>query len=392
MKRFLIIIVVLAVVVGGSWYIYNRVSVNPAALAANTPGETTTRVTKGSIELVVSSTGSLAPERQAALGFTSSGTVNAVSAVKSSRVTAGQTLATLDSTNLQTAVKQAEISLSNAQVTLNKVSQKASADDLAAARLSVQVAQVNLNTLQNAPTPDDAKTAEISVEQAKNSLWIAQSQRDAVKGNSMSTEASKAQADVSVANAEFSVRQAELNYQTVLAGATESQILSAKNQLLQAKNTLAKLEAQPNADDVASAQNQIELATLNLQTAKDNLKNATLSAPFAGLLAGWTVQVGDTVGPATVAGTLIDDSKYHVDISFDETEIANLAETQPATITLDAFPDQVLTGTVTAVDTLGTITQGVVYYNVRVDLNPSQLALRPSMTAAVDIVSQHKDN
>ncbi|MCE5258071.1 MAG: efflux RND transporter periplasmic adaptor subunit [Chloroflexi bacterium] len=392
MKRFVTIVVILAVVAGASWVIYNRVSVSTAAATADTTAATTTTVTKGSIELVVSSTGSLAPERQVALSFSSAGTVNSVSAVKATRVEKGQVLATLDTTDLDLSFKQAELSLTNAEAALAKASQKASEADLNAAKSSVALAQANLDEVLASPTADDLKKAEISLEQAKNSLWIAQSQRDVTRASPTANQASKAQAEVSVANADFSLQQAQMTYDDLVAGPTQSQILSAQNQLIQAQNTLDELLAQPKEEDLVSAQNQVESAKLNLDSARDKLSDAVLKAPFAGLLAEWSIAEGDIVGSSTSAGTLIDDSQYHVDISFDETEIGKLAVGQPATVTLDAYSDETLTGTVAVVDTLGTTTQGVVYYNVRVELQPTDLALRPSMTAAVDIIAQHKDS
>jgi HlyD family secretion protein len=79
-------------------------------------------------------------------------------------------------------------------------------------------------------------------------------------------------------------------------------------------------------------------------------------------------------------------------VSIDETEISNIAEGQKVLVTLDAFPDQQFEGRVGRVALVGTTSQGIANYGVRVDLSPSDLPLRPLMTAAIDIVVNRKDN
>ena len=59
---------------------------------------------------------------------------------------------------------------------------------------------------------------------------------------------------------------------------------------------------------------------------------------------------------------------------------------QQAKITFDALPDVTVTGTVTRIDPAGTVSNGVVNYKVRVDLDPTEAALRTDMTANVQVI------
>ncbi len=61
----------------------------------------------------------------------------------------------------------------------------------------------------------------------------------------------------------------------------------------------------------------------------------------------------------------------HVDVLVDETQIAGVQAGQPVQLTLDALPGITVTGKVDAIDPAGTISQGVVNYNVRVVLDPT---------------------
>ena len=73
----------------------------------------------------------------------------------------------------------------------------------------------------------------------------------------------------------------------------------------------------------------------------------------------------------SAAMKIADISQLHVDVLVDETEIAGIQPGQPAQITLDALPGITLTGKVDAIDPAGTISQGVVNYSVRVNLDPT---------------------
>jgi HlyD family secretion protein len=115
-----------------------------------------------------------------------------------------------------------------------------------------------------------------------------------------------------------------------------------------------------------------------------------LKAPATGTLARWGLYVGDRVSPGTPVGALVDAARYHLTVSIDETDIRQVQPGQLARLQLDAYPAEQQLGRVAEIEMLGANTQGIVTYNVRIDLEPSDLALRPLMTATVDIVAEEK--
>ena len=391
MKRFVIIVVILAVVAGSAWLIYNRTSTAAQSAATTTTASSVTAVTRGTIELVVAATGSLVPERQVTLNFAASGVVSEVIAVKGARVEANQILAKLDTSDLELSIKQAEISLSSAEASFARTSKGATEDDINASKSSVATAQANLDDLYNGPTAIEIEQAKLAIDQAKNSLWGAQSSRDSTAARSTSDAGQKGQAEASVANAEIAVKNAQLNYDKLMSSIKASTIQSARNQLVQAQASLAKLLASPSKEDLAVAQAQVDQAKLSLQVARNKLDDMVLKASVAGILAEWSLHVGDTVALNTQVGVVIDDAKYHIDVSIDETEIGKLAVGQRATVVLDAFSTTTLTGMVNTVSMIGTTSQGIVYYIVRIDLDKTDLPIRPALTASVNIIAQHKE-
>jgi HlyD family secretion protein len=230
------------------------------------------------------------------------------------------------------------------------------------------------------------------VDQAKNSRWGAQANRDATAGSRIATDAQKDQAEAQVLNAEVAVSVAEVQLAQVDEDPKYAAVASAKAQIAQAESNLARLLSLPSEEDIALVQAQVEQARLNLAVARERLDSAELTAPMSGELASWDLHVGDLVQLGAPVGTIVDTARYHVTVSIDETDIGLMRVGQRAIVTLDAFPDAPIEGRLTRIDLLGQNAQGIVAFPVRVDLEPTDLAVRPLMTAAVEIVVESKDD
>lgn len=100
------------------------------------------------------------------------------------------------------------------------------------------------------------------------------------------------------------------------------------------------------------------------------------------------IRVGDRVTPSQGIVTLPDLRGMVVDAAVRESDVRTIAPGQRVHITLDAFPDTPLQGTVSRVGALardpsrGNETR----FAVTIDLPPSNLPVRPAMNARVDIV------
>ena len=127
-----------------------------------------------------------------------------------------------------------------------------------------------------------------------------------------------------------------------------------------------------------AAKIQLAQAKLALEQAQQQLDKTRIVAPFDGVVTQVTAAVG---GPSSGTIVLADDSRLHVGMLVDETQIGQIEVGQPAEVTFDALPKATVTGTVTLVNPAGTVSQGVVNYLVRIDLNPTKDPLKLDMTA-----------
>jgi len=389
MKRFLTFVFVVAVV-AGSWFLYTH---EQGEVEPQRPeGIETTFPTRGAIDAVVSVTGNLEAERVQPILFSAASKVTRVFVAEGDLVTAGQEVARLDTEDLELSLKQARAALKVSQASLARARKGASQEDIAAAEAAIEAAEANLADLVRGPSQLDRDLVKLQLDQARNSLYGAQGNRDALGGNPFSSDAQKDIAEAQVLNAEVAVRMAEINLAKLDDPPKASAVASARAQIAQARSTLAKLQSMPSPEDIAVAEAQVAQARVGVEMAQSRLDEVSLTVPFTGTLVSWELHEGDTLTPGTPVGTLADLTRLHITVRIDEMEIGQIAPGQKVLTTFDAFPDQLVQGQVTEIEAMGTSAQGFVSYEVRIDLEPTNLPIRPSMTAALDIVVAHKED
>ena len=153
----------------------------------------------------------------------------------------------------------------------------------------------------------------------------------------------------------------------------------ASQQLSNAVATLYELERSPNPDDLAAAQ-------ARLQAAQATLSKAALTAPFDATVTEVDIKPGDQVSPGSIAFRLDKLDRLLVDVQISEVDINSVQVGQPVNLSFDAILDKQYNGVVSQVPTVGDIIQGVVEFNVLVELTDADQDVKPGMTAAVNIV------
>ena len=430
--------VVLLAVIGGGAYFYVQSTTPRTARAATS----TYVVARGNIVASVAGSGSVATIRSLDLSFGSAGTVTEVAVSVGDVVKAGQVLATMENDSLAVQVSIAQANLIEAEAQLTELQGGASAADLSSAKLSVVNAELNLQQLTEGPTAADAASARASLitaqtdlaelqagsdpldiqnarddlERAKNSLWSAQMSRDATCGaDNKSVQCD--QANISAANGEISVRQAQAKLDDLLVGPTETDLQLAKLAVQQASARLAELYAKATAkeleasqlqlenaqarlaettagataSELAQAQASVDSAKLQLLDAQDALDDATLRAPFDGIITEVNVIPGGTASSGAAAVSILDRSELHVDLKLTESNAVKVQAGQPVTLTFDSLDEKALPGIVSYVSPVAETNNGVVTYAVRVALTVDDEAIRVGMTANVTIVTAQQN-
>ncbi len=165
----------------------------------------------------------------------------------------------------------------------------------------------------------------------------------------------------------------------------------SKSELDAGRATLARAIA-----DDASARAGVSDAQAALSTDEINLSKASISAPDDGVVLTRSVDPGNAVAASLQAVTLFtlaeDLKKLRLWVYVDEADVGSVATGQDATFTVSAYPSRNFPAHVTRVGFGSTITENVVTYLTYLDVDNSDLSLRPGMTATATIVAkQRKD-
>ena len=166
---------------------------------------------------------------------------------------------------------------------------------------------------------------------------------------------------------------------------------SAIFSLQQAKDNLAIKQAPPSVDDLAVSGANLDNAKANLSNAETAYASRIITAPFDGQIGGLTASVGQQVSSSDSLGTLITAEKV-INVTLNEVDAAKVSAGNPVTITFDSLPSVSLTGIVSYIDPLGTVTQGVVSYSVQIKMDSQNDQIKTGMTATVGIVTTSHSN
>lgn len=127
-----------------------------------------------------------------------------------------------------------------------------------------------------------------------------------------------------------------------------------------------------------------------LADAAETLSYYTISAPFDGIISAVNVRVGDSIG-ASIVATEIAQTQI-AKISLNEVDAAKIKTGQKATLTFDAIDGLSIVGTVSKVDVVGTVSQGVVSYGVEIALDTTDERVKPGMTTTAAIINDVHQN
>ena len=141
--------------------------------------------------------------------------------------------------------------------------------------------------------------------------------------------------------------------------------------------------------DEASARASVDDARAALSTDETNLSKASIRSPINGVVLTRSVEPGNAVAASLQAVTLFtvveDLTRLRLDVSVDEADVGSLTVGQKASFTVSAYPSRRYPAEVTRVSFGSTKTDNVVTYITWLDVDNSDLSLRPGMTAAATI-------
>ena len=439
MKKFWIIIIVIAVLVGVGYVfrdtLLGMVNGESTAQARGTATDANTVVIRPATDLTtVSAAGNIALAEEEAATFEVEGVIAEVAVEIGDEVAAGDLLATLKTTDLERAIERADLALQVKKNALDKLLEPADPAEIAAARAQLQSAQEKLADVEAGPSVAELEAAQAGLAAAEaaytdllagsSEAELTQKSAELHKAYIALQEAQEAYNQIAYADTAGTSRQAldlqeaTINYDVAKAGldistepASEADIqnalktikqaqrdlddlststvdiASAEADVANAESNLAKLLSGPTEAEIHEAELAIEQAQLDLQEAETDLSHSRLRAPIDGTITTIDAGVGEKVTTDISAAIYIaDPSQLELTVDVSEVDVPKVYVGQPSQISLDAFPDRVFSGEVTRIAPTSSSDSGVVNYEVAVLLDDLNLdGVKAGMTAVATI-------
>jgi RND family efflux transporter MFP subunit len=203
-----------------------------------------------------------------------------------------------------------------------------------------------------------------------------------------------AKAGVAQARAELEQARANLVAAEVAFGNAKPTFRRNEQQLARAvisaqafDNAKASYDAARTGLEVAAR--AVEVSEARLALAERNLDDTVVRAPFAGIVTVKAAQEGEMVSPISAGGgftrtgigTIVDMSSLEVEVDVSENFINRVSPQQPATITLNAYPDWSIPARVIAI--IPTADRAKATVKVRVGFEVGDARILPEMGARV---------
>ncbi|WP_404422866.1 efflux RND transporter periplasmic adaptor subunit [Nibricoccus sp. IMCC34717] len=181
-----------------------------------------------------------------------------------------------------------------------------------------------------------------------------------------------------------------------------SEALFAQKLISDSDITAARAVFAQEQANVESAEANIQRVSGQLSQSKDNLAKTRIYAPIDGRITSRTSELGErVVATGQFTGTemmrVADLTNMEVRVNINENDIVNVKVGDRARIAIDAFPRRAVVGVVkeigSAARTTGLNTQEeVTNFQVKIRITDKDLALRPGMSATVDIETKSVEN
>ena len=357
-------------------------------------------------------TGDVTTSDDTQVGPKSSGRVTSVFVEDGDQVAAGQIVAQLDTSNLSSALQQANAQVAQARATLSQaqsalsqaLSNQAfnpskSSAAIRSAQAQLRSAQANLAKVRSGARPQERLQAQAQVASAKANLETQTKQLERIR--TLVREGAVAGSQLDTQQATFEA--AQTTYQNAVqalslinAGNRSEDILAAQEQVRVAQEGLSTARSNKSLDvlyndQVANAKAQVQAAQAQIQAAqavvagaRQNIADATIRAPFAGAVSGRPVQPGTVVAPGSAIIRLVGGQGVYFEGSVPSDRINDVRAGQSVSVAIDALDGRTFPATVRTVGTQGSSVGRL--FTARIAFVGAPTEVKPGMFARGTIV------
>jgi HlyD family secretion protein len=297
----------------------------------------------GDISVVYSYTGDIQAADSVNVMPMAAGRIETVLVEVGDELKAGDPIAAVESTVYAAQLRQAKAGLEVAQLGLTRMHEGTRPEQIAAAQAAVQFARNAVNDLTTI-SADERTAAVAAMAQAEAGLRLAQTEYDKIAWAGQVGMMPQA-LQLEQATIAFEAAKAAYELQT---NPSDLQLSPMMVQLAQAELALAMAKKPFTETDFEMARAQIKLAEAAVDLASVQVNEATIRAPFDGIVAELYITEGSMAGPPAPVALLVSKQVEAV-FNIEESRISQVAEGQNAALRVAAYPGQDFPAVVTSV-------------------------------------------
>ncbi|MES2884664.1 MAG: efflux RND transporter periplasmic adaptor subunit [Pseudomonadota bacterium] len=209
-------------------------------------------------------------------------------------------------------------------------------------------------------------------------------------------EAGVEQARANLAAAQGNLTRARAEAADAERQARRADELHEQKLVSQAERDTVRSNAESAQAGVAAAEGLVAQARAALSQARINLDYTVITSPTNGTVISRNVDVGQTVAASLAAPILFviaeDLRKMQVHTSVAESDVGKLKEGMPVVFRVDAYPGEGFSGELTQIRNAPQLAQNVVTYDAVLNVDNTDLRLKPGMTANVSFITAQRQD
>jgi len=167
------------------------------------------------------------------------------------------------------------------------------------------------------------------------------------------------------------------------------EMAKSERTLEEKRDAVTDLEEGATELEIRNKEIAVEQKRNALVKAQQTYSDYFITAPFDGMIVNLDVVLGDNVSGSDTVLTLITDDKI-AEVTLNEIDIAKVKLGQKVILEFDAVPGLSVTGEVVEMDVLGTVTQGVVSYGVKIGFDIQDETVKSGMSVSASIIIETK--
>jgi len=237
------------------------------------------------------------------------------------------------------------------------------------------------------------ETAKLAQEALKNTATLVQRYKDVMENQNLTAQTFS---ETHLSSLSSYTTQNNSNLSNLLSAKqaidnAESAVVNAERTLDEKTKSLDKLTQAPDESDIKSKTLAVEQKQRALDAAREALADCTIVAPFDGVVAAIDIKAGDEIASGASVATIITANQV-ASITLNEVDIAKVEAGQKAALSFSAIDGLTITGKVAQVGVMGSVSQGVVSYEVVIALDEANPQVKSGMSVSASVITQIKQD